>query len=281
MKDHIKAITIVLIILIAYTIFVYAYASGKKSPDEKDDKNKQQDKKEDNTPTDDTSNYAVNIALFNKQFLGYKDGKWYENPKYEFANKYHDVYTATKAYKSKEIVYTDRWYIMDDDRSFIDYDDGFIAVSSNLNYNLAFGKEEKINDNQRAVIENFLQSKNIKYNYSTLKKSVMTYDLNRDGIHDNIYVVSNLFLNDYTGYDKTFAYVFVNTLNQNVVLSEETFETAGAVSICEPYVYSIITIEEKNTLILGCEYFSLGGNKYLLYNLEEKTANKLLETKAN
>ena len=279
MKDHARTITIILIVLIAYTIFVYAYASGKKTND-KDDKNKTKEEKKEPTPEKETT-YDINIALFNKQFLGYKGGVWYDNPSYDFTNKYFDVYTASNAYKSKEIVYTDRWYIMNDDRSFVDYNDGFIAINSNLNYALTFGQEQTVNDAQRAVIENFLKSKDIAYNYDTLKKTTMTYDVNRDGIHDTIYVISNLFLKDYTGYDKTFAYVFVNVLNQNVVLSEDTFDAVDAVSICEPYVYSIVSVDEKNTIIVGCEYYSLGGTKYMLYNLDGKNVNKLLETKAN
>lgn len=280
MKDHAKTITIILIILVAYTIFVYAYAAGKKKPGT-EDKNKQTEKKEPDNTSEKTNNYDVNIALFTKHFLGYKDGVWYENPSFDFTGKSFDVYTDNTVYKSKEIVYTDRWYIMNEDRSFIDYKAGFIAVNSVINYALTDSEEADPNEAQRAVIEEFLNSKGIKYNYNTLKKSVMTFDINRDGIHDNIYVVSNLFLNDYSGYDKTFAFVFVRSLNKNNVLYEDVFDGVDAVSICDPYIYSIITIDNKNTMIIGCEYFSMGGNKFMLFTNEEKSIDKVLETKAN
>ncbi len=281
MKGHIKAIIIVFIILIIYTVLVYIYATGKNKLEVKEEPkqvNPEPDNPDDNT---EIKEYDLNVVLFNRVFLGYKDGKWYENPSYDYTSKDFDFYSNGDKYSNMGLVYTDRWYVMDKEKNFVDYDNGFLAINNTKDYTAIPYKEEQLSSTNRSDIESFLQSKGLNYNYDTLKKIVMSYDLNRDGIRDDIYVLSNLFLEDYSGYDKTFAFAFVKTLNQNVLLFEDSYNAIDAVSLCDPYIEGIIGVDSTNALIIGCEYYSEGGTKYMLYKLDSKNATKLLETKAN
>ena len=283
MKSHIKAIIIVFIILIIYTFLVYAYASGKKTKN-KDPKNDNKVVDPDPNPKPDDSenlsSYAFNIILYPKTKIGYNNGKWYENESFDYNDKYFDVY-AKELYKSMKVVYTDRWYIMDDSKKFVDYDGRFAAINSTISYTFVQGNSEVLTSENDAIIKAFLDSQGVKYNYESLQKSVMSFDVNRDGIRDDIYVISNLFLDDYTGFDSTFAFAFVRTLNQNIILHQDAFKDVNALSICNPNLDGILVIDDVPQLILSCSYFSEAGTKHMIYNVEEKKANKLFETKAN
>ena len=283
LKGNVKAIIIVFIVLIIYTIGVGAYAKSKqkKLDDEAKTPEKKQEKQKTPDDNEKITKYDFNLVLSSKQFLGYKDGKWYQNSDYDYTNKDFDVYADGQKYDYRSLVYTDRWYIKNPDSTFLDYSNSFLAVSADIDYSLVVNNGGEVTEEQKKVVEEFLQSKNINYNINTLKISAFVNDLNRDGIQDTIYTVSNLFLTDYTGYDKTFAFVFVRTLNQNVVLFEDTYKAINAVSICDPFTYSVITIDGKNSLLVGCEYYSMGGIKYMVYSLNEKTPTTLLTTTAN
>jgi hypothetical protein len=285
MKEHLKAIVIVFIILIAYTIVVYVYADSKNKKKDKKEENKtvEPEKKDnDNKPDEsETNNYDLNIVLFSKTIIGYKDGKWYENPSFNYNNVDFDFYTDGKKYPGMGLVYTDRWYVKSQDNSLMDYENGFLGINASTTYSVSQYKDQEISASDQAVIEDFLKSKGIKYNYQALKKYVMTSDLNRDGLHDNVYVLSNLFLRNYDSFDKTFAFVFVRSLNQNIVLFEDVYDGVDAVSICDPYFEGIVSVDNTNSVIVGCEYFSMGGTKYMVFGLDGKNGIKRLETKAN
>ncbi len=278
MKDHIKAIVVVFIILITYTILVYVYAKGKN----KDDEKKEPDKKTvepEKKPNDDAVVDEINVIITPNTFLGYGNGKWHELDKYDYENKYFDVYTDS-VNSSKKLVYSDSWYIMNEDKTFIDYNDGFVAVLSSIpyTYNQAVGLNLTAANSQ--VIKEFLDSEGVKYNFNNLRKFVYNFDVNHDGLKDDIYVVSNLFLDDYTGFDKTFAYVFVRTLNQNVLLYEKTFDDVNALSICNPNVLGFFTIDNNPLILMSCSYFSAGGTKHLLFDFDGKSPKLLLESKS-
>ena len=278
MKGHVKAIINVFVILIIYTIAVSNYANNKSH---KIAENNAKKKEVTPPPTEEETEYQFNIILGPKTILGYSDGLWEENPTYDYKDKYFDVYTGENGYSNIKIMYDNDWHAMNDDRDFIEWADDFTAINSSIEYQRKNQAYSDINASEAAVITDFLNSKGITFNYDTLNKHVMIEDINKDGIKDAIYVVSNLFLDDYTGYNNTFAFAFARVLNQNLVLFEDTYKTPGALNICNPYVDQIIYIDEKPILILGCGFSSNGGTKHMLYEIEGKTVNKLIESSAN
>ena len=280
MKVHAKAVVIVFIILITYTIIVVSYANKKKNTN-KEDNNPVVQPTETPEPKTVQKEYPLNVILSTTTMLGYSDGVWEENPTYEYEHKDFDVYLDNNAYQHIRIIYDNSWHAMDPDRNFIDYEGDFTAIKSTIEYSRRNQDYVPLDATNEQVIKEFLDSKNITYNYDTLNKHVMIEDFNKDGIKDYIYVISNLFLDDYTGYDSTFAYVFVRSLNQNIMIFEDTYKAVNALSICNPYIDQFITVEDHLSLLLGCSYASAGGTKHMIYEMTGKTVNKVLETAAN
>ena len=278
MKDHLKAIVVVFIILITYTILVYVYAKSKNSKtNEKESKDKTVEK--DKKPEETSKIDDITVIITPNTYLGYGQGKWHELDKYDYENKYFDVYTGTTN-TNKKLVYSDSWYIMNEDRTFIDYNDGFVAVLAQIPYTYSQATEVALTNAHAQIIKEFLDKENVKYNYNTLRKHVYNFDVNHDGLKDDVYVISNLFLDDYTGFDKTYAYVFVRTLNQNVLLYEKSFDDVNALSICNPNVLGFFTIDDNPLILMNCSYFSAGGTKHILFDIDEKTAKLVLESKS-
>lgn len=273
---NIKQIIVVIIILFIYCIGVGVFISYRHK-DEKNNKNNNSGSS--SQTTKDTS--ELDMILTPNTIISYKDSKWTENNDLDYSDIKFKVYTD-KDYKDLYVTYTDEWYIMDSGRSFIDFDKdlGFAAISSKTSTSFDYLEDSK-NDSDNEVIKAFLESKDVKYNEETLKSSVYEYDINDDNIKDKIYILTNVFLEDYSGYDKTFSYVFVRSLNQNITAYEDVSKNVNAMNMCSPKLRGILTFKNSSILITDCSYISNNGTKHTLYSMEEKSITKLLETKAN
>ena len=278
MKGYVKALIIVVIILILYTIMVGAIAKNRNNKNNKKD---EPTSKPTEKTTNKVTNYDANIILLPNTILGYSGGVWEENKALEFDNKDFTVYTD-QVYQNVKLISTDHWHIMRKDNSFIDYHNDFIAINASIPIEAVSNTlSTEITPENEAVIKEFLNSNSIKYDYDKLNKNVFVFDVNHDGLRDEIYTVTNVFLEDYLGFDNTFAYVFVRTLNQNIVLYEKIINNINAMNTCNPLLQGVITVDNTSYIVVECNLYSDMGAKHFLYNIADKKAFKVIETEAN
>ncbi len=82
---------------------------------------------------------------------------------------------------------------------------------------------------------------------------------------ETIYLISNLF--EEQTYDKVFSFVYyLNKNNDIIYLDEFVTSSKDAYDICVPEYNSLVTINNQQSLIINCAYFSTKGKDTKVYN---------------
>ena len=194
-KNYIKITAILIAIMTVYSIVIYIIAANRNTKEDNKNDGKVTENENISTPETPEKEEAIigdyNIILSPNTILAYKDGKWQENPKLNYKNMLFDVYINNEYKEKKYLSYSDKWYIFDESKNFLDYDGKILAVNTALDYkNLSYMTSELTGTDQN-VITSLLNEKGITTNYDTLKKSKIIFDINKDGMRDDIYFISN------------------------------------------------------------------------------------------
>ena len=278
MKQNKKAIAIIIIGMIFYSILVAMFAASRANKNvKKDDTPTEQQK-----PSDSDSKNDFDLIINPNTIISHneKDG-WYDNSGFDYKNIKFNVYIDGKGYDYRSIVRGDKWQMVNDDETSTTYEKSFIAIYSQIDYKVVNYEGKELSDSNKKDITDYLTSKNVNYLYDKLNIEYIYYDFNQDGVKDDVYIVSNVGIDDYTGFNKTFAFGFAKVLNQSVTFYEEIANNVNATNMCKPSFSAIIKIEDQNDLIAECNYISNSKSKHMMYNFVDKTVNKLVETKAN
>ena len=277
MKQNRKAIIIVIIILTGYSILVSLFAASRANKESEKEKVKPKEKV---TETDSTNDF--DLVINPKTIISHneKDG-WYDNSNLDYKTIRFTVYIDGEKNDYRNIVYADRWQMVNYDETALDFEKSFIAIYSTKDYKVIEIEDKEFSSSNKKDIIDYLSTKDVNYQYDKLKIRYLYYDLNQDGVKDDAYFVSNVGIDDFTGFNKTFAFGFAKVLNQNITFYEDIANNINATNMCNPTFTTLLKVEEKINLITECSYASNNKSKHMMYNFEDRSVNKLVETKVN
>lgn len=269
MKKYIKLIVILVIIMSFYSVGVVIVAkrNGKveKLPLNDDTQNNEDDDKQQEIVSQ--GDYV--FVLDSKLYLNYKDGSWYEYEDFDYSEKKFDVYINNIKFGNYSLNYGGKWYIIDDDRNYIDYDGSFMAVYSNMNYSINPVVSNQFDIVDQSNVNSFLSDLNITFSYNDISKSKILYDINKDGMKDIVYFVSNAFSDDDGSSNNAFAYVFVkDAAGKETVIYSYKDSTDNLLSMSNPSFGNIVEIDGKEYLFVLNEKNS-GVVNYYVYNMSD------------
>lgn len=291
MKKYLKITIVLLVVLTIYSIIVFAISKEENEKTPTDNPTPQKP----NNPTPEKpkeeskedivrENPDYNIIIYPNNIVSYKNGIWAENKGLNTTNLLFDVYVNNNPLGQKYLTYNDKWNLYENNngmKNFINYEGELLAVYTNKPYNLFNYTNTELNYNDKNVISSFLNENGITYNYEDLIKSKVIYDVNRDGMRDEIYFVSNAFTELENIYNKSFSIGFVKYYNEIEVIYHSVEDISKSYSICNSYLQNIIEIDGKLYLIVGCTYYSNQGTQHIIYESTSNGINEVLTTSTN
>lgn len=291
MKKYLKVTIVLLVVLTIYSIIVFAISK-------KENKQTPTDNPTIQTPSNPTpekpkeeskedivkKNPDYNLIIYPNTIVSYKNGVWVENKELNTTNLLFDVYVNNNPLGQKYLTYNNKWHLYENNngtKNFINYDGELLAVNTNKEYNLFNFTNSELDDNDKNVISTYLTENGITFNYDDLAKSKKVYDVNRDGMRDEIYFISNAYTELESDYNKSFSIGFVKYYNKTEVIYATIEDFSYNLLMGNAYLQSIIEIDGKLHLIVGCSYYSNQGTQHIIYESTSNGINKILTTSTN
>lgn len=287
-KNYLKITAILIAIMTIYSIAIYIIAAKRnenKQETNKDkvtepDKNSEADKNTNDEKKEEVISGDYNIIISPNTILSFKDGKWYENSNLKYNDKLFDVYVNNEYINKLYLSFSDGWYIFDSNKNFIDYEGKVLAINTSLEYRVVNYLTSELNINDQSNITSVLNDKGITTNYDELKKSKIVFDINKDGMRDEIYFVSNSF-GEESSSNKAFSLGFVKYYDKTEIFYDVVNSVENIYEISNPYLQNIIEIDNETYIIVGSEYYSNEGTEHYIYKISNSTIKEVLKTSIN
>lgn len=273
-KKNIKIAIILVAVMFAYFIAILIIASSRNSKAEEKEKEKTPVKEpvieEPPEEIPEVTEGDYTLIFDDKIYLSYKDRVWYEYKDFEYVNRLVDVYIDNSLFGNYFLGYGDRWSIYDADRDFKDYDGDFMGVYSNIenpDIRVLNVQASDFNSEDDSTMINYLNDKGLTFDYNDIIKIKYIIDVDRDGLRDTIYFVTNAFTDSTNSYTKAFAYAFVKYANNK----EETFynyeeNMDSILTMASPSLQTVVEIDGYYYFIVKKSFYS-DDVKYSAYSL--------------
>lgn len=289
MKNYVKVAAILVAVLTIYSIVIYAIAGNKNSNENKEkEKNQEHQKYEENIlDKEDNKNESenligdYNIILSPNTIISYINGSWKENKNFKYQDKKFELYINNDNYGFKNLTYSDSWKFFDENRNFLDVEDKFLAINTNLEYINYNVNNAEINDSDKITISTFLEEKGITFEYEQLNITKFIVDVNNDGIRDDMFFISNAFVENESNFNKSFAFGFIKYYDKLEEFYNVNDKLEEVYKIGNPTLQNILKINDKIYYIISVEYFSDKGTEHIIYKLENNILKKELKTSIN
>ena len=284
MQKYSKVIIILLVILSLYATGIYLLTKNSKSEEPTEEKfpeNVENIPNKNEPETEKEANWDYNFILFPKTVISTKDGKWQENNEFKYQDKLFDIYIDNMYLNKYYLTYSDNWKIFDENKHFYDYEGNFIGINTSKEFEIIPFNNLEISSEDDQIINNYLTSKDIRFNLSDLKKTKIIYDINRDGIRDEIFFVSNSFTDQSDKYNKALSIVFVKLYGNNISFYEDIRGLEDIYNIGNISMQNMILINQKIYFIVKVEYFSDTGTQHYVYEFSNNNLKEVLKTSIN
>ncbi|MBQ4583940.1 MAG: hypothetical protein IJA94_03545 [Bacilli bacterium] len=286
MKKYFKISLILVIVLSLYATLVYFVAnednktpnnpiidSGNNNNDNNEDKPSGFDKEDQDNDVID-----INILLSPNRIISRRNGIWEENKNLKYNDVLYDVYIDSQNIGQKYLMYNKKWYIYDEQRNFIDYSGNVLAIKTDKEYKVINVSKSPLNEIDKNNIISILENKQISYNYDLIVKEKVVYDINADGIREEIIFISNAFTENVNDFSNTFSIGFIKYPTKNEIFFEYIDDILNSTSICLPSIQNLVKFENDLHLIVGCTYFSERGTQHNIYRIFNDTLREELKT---
>ena len=201
-----------------------------------------------------------NLSLYTKK-IKKKNIELYYNNEYMGSYKF--------SYKDNEIQFIDK-----NKNTFETHDNQFFGYSKSLNIDIIPFENNQMNDLEIEKLNQILNNLGIS-GYEILSISdKINIDYNNDGINDDIYIVSNLFLESIN--KKVFSLIYYLDENSNpVFIYKNINNTTSMYNLCVPSINNIVDLNKDSNyeMFIECNYFDNIGTEYSIYKFENKSYN--------
>lgn len=201
-----------------------------------------------------------NLSLYNKKIKK-------KNIELYYGNEYMGSYKFS--YKNNELKF------MDGKKNIFEtYDNQFFGYSKNLDVNIIPFENNQMNEFEIEKLNQILNNLEIK-GYEMLSISdKISIDYDNDGINDNIYIVSNLFLESIN--KKVFSLIYYLDDNNNpVFIYKKISNITNMYNLCVPSINNIVDLNKDSNyeMFIECNYFDNIGTEYSIYKFENRSYN--------
>lgn len=175
------------------------------------------------------------------------------------------------------IDYITKWNFFDDSGNWVNISDSFIAANENLNLENKVFTTRTINNEEKKILDKFLQEKNISSYTSLEQNEVVEHDFNNDGKKEKIMILSNV--NDTTEDEKLFVFVIGIVGNKTSLLFSEIYNQYENYEVPIYQIKGIINIfqNKEDYLAILKGYFSeVGKSDIILYKVEKNDFQNLV-----
>lgn len=294
MKKYLRVSLVLIAILTVYSIIVFIVANntkekvpetptntGENNSNGNNNGNKEENPNKEEKPNNVSLLGDYNIILAPNTIISYKDKKWIENKNLNYSNILFDVYVDMELLGNKYLTYNNNWLIYDENRNFYDYNGELFAINTKKEYKLRNFAYNNLNNNDKNEIISVLTSLNISYNYEDINKYKISYDINRDGVREDIFFISNAFTENESFYNNSFSVGFVKLENETNIFYKDIDDISANYSICNPYLQNILEFDNNLYFITGCAYFSNMGTEHYVYSVNDNKVKQELKTSIN
>jgi len=256
MKKGKKKYIIIIIILIIYLLLMYVFIGRDNL---KDSKNK------------------TTLIVGNNTVWSYSNKKWHNvkdsNEISTFDWEKFSVSVDGKKLGKKYLVFSDKWYLFDNNKKAVNYVGKLFAYKSNNNMNLLDFEINPITD--FTYVNEVLSNLNI----STLDfavSNIVSVDFDNDGVDEDFYIISNSFITDPIP-DKYFSIVFM-VKDNNIYLLYNNTNIKDVYSGCIPYIDAFINVDKDSIheVVISCDKYSIQGSIDMLYKYNDNRFHILI-----
>ena len=207
----------------------------------------------------------------NKKWSNLSNNLSYQNLDWK---KYH-IFSNQEYIGEHLLWYNDRWYAFDDDRNAIDLNGDFLAYSGNYEPTFYSFMEEDIQD--YSSVQEVLREASLPEDseFSTAYHVLMDFD--HDGVDEDFYVISNVFLDEYV--ETTFSIVYMIDQDKLYMIYEDISKNQSF-NGCKPFFTSFLDVNQDNTyeFILSCGRYSVSEQIDMLYQYKNNAFKILISS---
>lgn len=177
------------------------------------------------------------------------------------------------------IHYDDKWYLFDDNKASIDYnEDNLIAYKSNYNLKYVYKDQNDVIENK--YIDKVLEAKELSGD-NIVYSSEVYFDIDNDGQNETFYVVGNsmpIHAND----DKKYSITFMVKDEIIYLIDVNLFEDFKRV-YCLPHIEGFMDLNSnnKNEIIISCNTMSSSQQQVNIYEFNKKNNKIYFQLKAS
>ena len=201
-----------------------------------------------------------NLSLYIKK-VKKKNIELYYNNEYMGSYKF--------SYKNNELQFTDK-----NKNIFETHDNQFFGYSKSLNIDIIPFETNQMNDLEIEKLNQIINTLGID-GYEILSISdKIGIDYNNDGTNENIYIVSNLFLESIN--KKVFSLIYyLDDFNNPVFIYKKIDKVSNMYNLCVPSINNIVDLNKDSNyeMFIECNYFDNIGTEYSIYKFENRSYN--------
>lgn len=216
-----------------------------------------------------------NNAIFKEQ----GNNKWKNISFNKITNynwKKYNTYIDNSYYGKYYLYNNEKWYLFKDKTKAVNYDGNLLALGGNIKYKVVNFTTYDIED--YTYVKKVLNDNEISEKVFLTSDSLISIDINNDGIKESIYTISNKFSTENDS-DIQFSFVFMVKNNKIIYLYKNIEKNQDNIYVgCKPYINSILDINEDNKyeIILSCSYYSNNGIEHKMYKYENQEFKMLV-----
>ena len=198
--------------------------------------------------------YSTTIIVGNSTVWNYSGKKWSKLTGESILQKLDwqifNVYVENEALGEYYLWHDDQWYLFDKKKNAVNYTGRLLAYKSNYDINVLQYQEEEITD--FTYVNKVLEENGISTSSAFTTSRKTTYDFDNDNIDETLYVISNVFSDDYYQ-EKIFAIAFMEKEGQIEYLYNSVTTPSDA-NVCIPYLNAVLDTNKDNKyeIILSC-----------------------------
>lgn len=168
-----------------------------------------------------------------------------------------------KAIGKYSVVYDEKWYLFDENRSPYNYTGNLIAYQANYKMKLKPFTTNEITD--FTTVNKVLTENNLNTTQEFTLSNYIDIDYDGDGSNEKFYFISNVFPIE-TNPDYIFSIVFMEK-NGTIYPIYKSIEKNQSFNGCKPYISAIIDVNDDNKyeFVLSCSKYSVETPIDMLY----------------
>lgn len=179
------------------------------------------------------------------------------------------------------LVYTNnKWYVFDSNKDAIIPNSKFLAVGGGKKVTVKKSNMIDTDQSDQLVIEQVLRENAISDFDHFATKSKLVIDLDNDNKKEVLYVLSNMFLTDFSP-SKVYNLVFVKDQDSIIYIYKDIDSIDNMYNNCKVYLNNILDVnkDSKYEIIIGCGYYSTNGVMNRMYTLKNKEYKLLISNR--